>query len=441
MYDVLYTRAPINYSGTSFVRRAICFLCLACSLCGFAILFRHADVQIFKILVSRKYDKKVDISITYLLLAGAITLELYALLTILCSDWSVLYLIKEQRNKFVDAALQVFAHKVSRPPRWSNQIQQLNMLHYCISKEPTVLNKILNKLIRRIPKNTPCAQLLEGWDQRYKRFRLTQSVGVDDTLKELIIKQIEEVRGQRVWQAFTKRGEWALERYKCLDQFKWSIGTDHTNEANQQTSFGRAITIWHLATDVCYGRESSESKSTNKELSKRLSDYMMYLLAVRPHMLSIGTGSILFQGASKKLGEFLSVIISSPTDAATKKGKTDEKTMIQHFLEKLLQKSSEETVVRVSNKHNNVEISAESEYVIISSWNLVLDAKLLSELLIDREDKWSLLCSIWTEMLFYAASNCPWVHHTEQLRRGGGLITFAWILLNHETNKFNISMY
>ncbi|XP_020534392.1 uncharacterized protein LOC105633569 isoform X2 [Jatropha curcas] len=331
MYDMLYTRAPINYSTTSFVLRVICFLCLVSSLCGFAILFRNADIQLLKILVLRKYDKKVDIAITYLLLVSTVTMEIYALRTILCSDWSVLSLIKEQRNYFVDASVQFFARLIPRPPRWSNEMEQLNMLHYCLHEEPSRTSRFISRVLRNIP-GANRYQL--GWDQSYKRFCITQLVRVDDQFKKFIVKQIEEVRGQRVWQAFSKRGEWALERYKCLDQFKWSIESDHTNEANAQTSFGRAITVWHIATEACLDRDpllsGKKEKHTEpqdtltKELcrfSYFLSNYMMYLLAVRPHMLSIGTGNVLFQGASEKLSHFLESIRASSPSASSSSNK------------------------------------------------------------------------------------------------------------------------
>ncbi|XP_002526963.2 uncharacterized protein LOC8260347 [Ricinus communis] len=432
MYDVLFTRSPINYSWASFLRRFICFLSLVFSLCGFAILFRNADVRLLTILVSRKYDKMVDIAITYLLLSGAIALELYALASILYSDWALLYMIKDRKSPFVENLLQLFARQVPmRWPRWSNCMEQLNLLQYCLYHDPTLSGRLISRILK-----------IRGWDERLKRYRLTSYVIVPGNMKKLIIEQIEEVSGQRVWQPFSKRGEWALERFKCLDQFNWSIQTDYTTEANQQTSFGRAIIIWHIATDVWYyaPEKFNKSKNTNYDhqqqlaMAKYLSDYMMLLLAERPCMLSIGTRNVLFEGACAKLAIFLKNIEST---------RKETESMIHCFSRNLLESRFEDSAFgdQVTIDVDDVVDGFHTSDAIISDWDVVMEAKLLAELLIDRADRWSLLASIWIEMLCYAASNCPWVRHTEQLRRGGGLITHVWLLLNHETNKFNISIY
>ncbi|XP_065879014.1 uncharacterized protein [Euphorbia lathyris] len=428
MYDVLYTRFPTNYSIASFIRRSICFLSLVSSLCGFAILFRHADVKLLKILVSRKYDKKVDIAITYLLLSGAIGVEIYAIISTLWSEWALLFMIKNHRSRMVETFFQVLVRQVPMKwPRWSNSMEQLNLLSYCLYKEQSRSGRLINEIVKR-----------RGWDQKYKRFRVTVYTEVSVKMKKMIIEQIEQVRGQRVWQPFSKRGEWALERFKCLDQFKWSIETDYTNEANQQTSFGRAITIWHIATDICYNQLADQNpgsqlvnyKDSQPSLTKKLSDYMMHLLAERPYMLSINTKKILFQGACNKLTAYLEKI--------SKQAGADN-DMINYFAKKVLECRFEDAVVTLSDENDATDSNEDVD--IVSRWEVVLEAKILAELLFDRADRWDMLSSIWVEMLCYAAYNCPWVHHTEQLRRGGGLITHVWLLLTHETNKFNISIY
>lgn len=53
-------------------------------------------------------------------------------------------------------------------------------------------------------------------------------------------------------------------------------------------------------------QESGSQQSMDSqimEMSKVSSDYMMYILATRPYMLSVATGNILFQSACARLGE------------------------------------------------------------------------------------------------------------------------------------------
>ncbi|GLT27987.1 hypothetical protein SLA2020_029480 [Shorea laevis] len=70
------------------------------------------------------------------------------------------------------------------------------------------------------------------------------------------------------------RGKRALTQY---DHLKWSINLD----------FDYSIIIWHLATSVCYYQEHQEEDDNDGEakISKQVSDYMMYLLAMCPALI------------------------------------------------------------------------------------------------------------------------------------------------------------
>ncbi|KAL5822382.1 hypothetical protein ACOSQ3_020295 [Xanthoceras sorbifolium] len=82
MYDVFYTKAAIVYSQWGIFLRCISFIYSLSALVLFSITI---DVHAYSL---------TDISITYLLLAGAVVLEIYAFLLLLSSDWTKLRLIK-----------------------------------------------------------------------------------------------------------------------------------------------------------------------------------------------------------------------------------------------------------------------------------------------------------------------------------------------------------
>ncbi|XP_044464781.1 uncharacterized protein LOC123195197 [Mangifera indica] len=73
--------------------------------------------------------------------------------------------------------------------------------------------------------------------------------------------------------------------------------------------------------------------------------------------------------------------------------------------------------------------------VFTSDWNVLLQVQKLAKILQERDDKWSIISSVWVEMLFYTAINCPWTLHAEQLRKGGELLTHIWLLLEHEKDQ------
>jgi hypothetical protein len=73
-----------------------------------------------------------------------------------------------------------------------------------------------------------------------------------------------------------------LEREGLLRDYKW---------CTTEVEFSRSILVWYLATDICYRADKDGSNaSTGYEASRWLSEYMMYLLVMRPNMLSKGIG-------------------------------------------------------------------------------------------------------------------------------------------------------
>ncbi|XVF60554.1 hypothetical protein PTKIN_Ptkin08bG0057200 [Pterospermum kingtungense] len=68
LYDVLYTKASIFYSWCGFLLQCSSFFSSVFAMITFAVFIDHPY-------------SLVDISITYLLLAGAIAMEVYARLT------------------------------------------------------------------------------------------------------------------------------------------------------------------------------------------------------------------------------------------------------------------------------------------------------------------------------------------------------------------------
>lgn len=58
-----------------------------------------------------------------------------------------------------------------------------------------------------------------------------------------------------------------------------------------------------------------------------------------------------------------------------------------------------------------------------------------------KQKMWKLVGQVWVEMLSYAACQCQWRDHAQQLRRGGELVTHVWLLMAHFglTEQFQIS--
>ncbi|XP_057462573.1 uncharacterized protein LOC130752749 [Actinidia eriantha] len=125
MYDLLYTKAAINYSKIGCILRCMSFACTMFVLVGiFWLIFR----------LDKMYDdhySKVDIVITGVLLVGALALEIYAVIVLFSSDWAMLWLIKHNKGKYVIQLRQQFSWLFPKK-KWSKMIGQFNLLDYWV---------------------------------------------------------------------------------------------------------------------------------------------------------------------------------------------------------------------------------------------------------------------------------------------------------------------
>ena len=79
LYDVLYTKATVVYSLLGILLRTASFLSTISTLAAFFFIHKHQF-------------SNIDINITYTLLLGAIFLEIYAIIMLILSDWTIVWL-------------------------------------------------------------------------------------------------------------------------------------------------------------------------------------------------------------------------------------------------------------------------------------------------------------------------------------------------------------
>nr|KYP59525.1 hypothetical protein KK1_014961 [Cajanus cajan] len=377
MYDVLYTKAPIIYTKAGCILRALSFFNLVLTLCGFSVIFR------------RDFSRDWKACFIVGVLGGAVLMEAYQIAQLPFSDWAIIQMIKHQNLPLMIPCLRILGPRARNWKRWSNTLPQFNLLSFCIHDKPLTCGKILK---------------FRGFDMGLKKNKCRTRIKFPQELKALVVQEMKDIDEDRRLKPFHQRGEWSLSRYGSLNDFKWSVKRD----------FDKSIAIWHIATDICYYSDTqthcNNASSPKIQMAKLLSNYMMYLLAMRPHMLSTTTAKIVFRHACDKLKDL---------------GVKDEKEACR--------------ILRMERVPQYSNSERKSETVVTSKWHMLKDAQRLTRNLMARENRWQILCSVWVEMLCYAAANCSIDYHSEQIRRGGGLVTHIWILLAHKTDKYHIS--
>ncbi|XP_011040393.1 PREDICTED: uncharacterized protein LOC105136666 [Populus euphratica] len=380
IYDMLYTKAPLIYSRGGIILRCISSLLSVTAFITFQVKIDKHDYS------------RTDIAITYLLFAAAVFLEFYAFLCLVLSDWTMIWLIDKVGNDQTGATYSLI-WKLPRGERWSRSISQYNLRSSSIEREPPRCLKFL------------------GIDDMMRQMHVNRK-DLNGKLEDLIFKHLRE-KAQTIKQDLNvcdknhrskiigQRGDGVLEREGLLQDYKWST---------TEVEFSRSILVWHLATEICYRADIKDGSnvSTENETSRCLSEYMMYLLVIRPNMLSKGSGDD--EAYQETLRELRRQKDGGPDDEAYQRSLLDLR---------------------------NSEPRGCNEGLLQSRWktkkSVLIGVAVLARqlLLLEPEKRWGTINEVWIEMVAYAAAQCPWKEHTHQLRRGGELLTHVSLLMLH----------
>ncbi|WJZ94274.1 hypothetical protein VitviT2T_013148 [Vitis vinifera] len=378
MYDVLYTKATVVYSLLGILLRIASFLSTISTLAAFCFF------------IDRHEFSNIDINITYLLLFGAIFLEVYALIKLILSDWSIVWL-SSKKNPLADSiyrAITFFRSVLTSDKRWSRHMAQNNLIDSCL-EDKTKFNQVprffdMNKFLEKY------------WYMTWEK--------VDD-MKEPIFCWLLEVTndaGDRR-QLLKHTGDYVTRKKGFFETLRWSI---------IDVEFDHSILLWHIATDLCYPCDVDKSPDTNLksrcEISKCLSEYMLYLLVMCPFMLPKGIGEFRFRDTCSEAKRFFQQRRESISN------RNEEACRL------LLEVDTEVEPIKVKGD--------KSKSVLFEACGL---AKKLKSLEMEMGEKWKMVSEVWVEMLCYAASHCGWIQHGQQLRRGGELLTHVCLLMSH----------
>ncbi|KAI4354873.1 hypothetical protein L6164_003700 [Bauhinia variegata] len=399
LYDVLYTKATIIYSQTGLIFRLISL---------FSIL--SASVSYITVLDMDAYSN-IDVYITYALFTGAVLLEIYAFLALVFSDWTTCWLTKNHSHlpnpiyrsiysavSYCESRLRLLSFMRKKrwsesitqheKKRWSESITQHNLVDFCLKNRvtrclgPEILFKIHFTL---------------------ELYRQRKWNSADGDLKKSIFLQLREKHNLYKESGFSlnelknllnRRWYYVLEKKEVCDKtIRWSL----------EVEFAHSLLLWHIATDIRYECDPN-GKDQNAEASKKLSDYMLYILLMRPFMLP------------KWIDRSVHV-----RDTFT------EAIAIFHRRKFPVEKRGDACIMMLQ-LHAQCQ-PLESQRREKSSKSVFLEGCRLGAQLQQLNYPWEMICQVWIEMVTYTASHCEWQAHAQQLRRGGELLTHVCLLM------------
>ncbi|MBA0691073.1 hypothetical protein Goari_008721, partial [Gossypium aridum] len=383
LYDLLYTKIPIVITRTGVILRIISLSLITSTLIAFLLV------------VGKHGYSKVDIGISYLLMVGAIFLELYSAFLHLSSDWGIHWLTS-QNNRILTAAGSNLVH-FSKPNKGIRSMAQHSLLDYCLQPRKLKLAKVLNIFD---PEDNAEKYLHTGWKD------------VDLELQKIIYTHFKEKRRKykekqfeykELLELLEERGRIPLIQNNVDADLGWSVS---------DVEFTHSLLLWHIATDVVYNDDHHWFRAGKLgpycRISKLLSDYMMYLLFLCPEMLPEGIGTIRHHDTCIEAKNFV-----------------HDKSKFKQIIRGLF----------------GIDIESRSFFVLMGSLKksaffegcqiAVQLQTLLGQFRWDHEDKWKLIAEVWLDMLTYVAAQCSWKEHARQLQQGEELLTHVALLMAH----------
>ncbi|KAM4119224.1 hypothetical protein ACJW30_03G043400 [Castanea mollissima] len=315
---------------------------------------------------------KFDVKVTYTLFFGVLGLDMVTLLIWFFSDWAVASLKRSKKESFLSVILEGF---LFRKKQWREQRGRLT-------------NK-LNDIKIQIKYVTSHDFAPNLW-----KF-------IFDELLEKSYFAEDPKEAKRMSAA---RGEWILEN----GVFNYSVSSQLMPYV-KIVAYDESLLLWHIATELCYNTDQHSKEPLHckyceaREFSKRLSDYMFYLLYQQQGMMSevSGISKLRFKDTLSEAQRFF--------------GEYGGKNLPEGC----------KNILEVNTSVKPVHVKGDqSKSVLFDACMLAKEIEKLSP-----DIKWKVTSKVWVELLSYAASRSRAKAHVQQLSKGGELITFVWLLM------------
>ncbi|KAK6230816.1 hypothetical protein QUC31_002334 [Theobroma cacao] len=264
LYDLLYTKIPKVLSRNGVILRSICSTFL------FSILIAYS------IIVGNRGYPKVDIAITYFLLLGAIFLEIYSAVLHVSSDRGIQWLTNHY-NKLLKAIGSSLVSVTKTNRSGIQSMAQNSLIDYCLKARSTKF---------------PLVPRIFDTEDFMGKYRNTSWKDVNVDLKNAIythlLKKWEKYEQEHfdydyLLRLLDERALTVSHETSTLSIPDWNIGG---------VEFTQSLLIRHIATDILFHDDHQSDLVGNLgpycNISKLLSDYMMYLLFMSPTMLPQG---------------------------------------------------------------------------------------------------------------------------------------------------------
>ncbi|KAM3392608.1 hypothetical protein ACQJBY_013643 [Aegilops geniculata] len=409
MHDVFYSKAELIHTWYGYCIRLISLPATVTAL----LLFRR---------VSEKDGfSRVDVAVTYVLLAGAVVLEITSVLRSMFSTWIFKHMITSIKSVDMDRIGRPSGNCVSMCLFYL-LIQSGELVRYAIQKV-RILKRYWSGSMGQHNFIYMCSHCKDSRSSKTARWMgmedwwntlvyTSSSVPVSADFSELLKEQLGESVGvdkENPDHIQNSRGRVALKKRGVYESLAWSVDTE----------LDESILIWHIATHVYLNWYEAKHRCLPQhgKVTQELSNYMMFLLVARPYMLPDNASRQRYIELCNKVIYHLDY--SSAED-----------------LIKLIQGHGDQLIAERTQPARNDDTIEENVDTIIENETFdracQLGTTLISKELETPDAKMlELITQVWFEILFYVGFRCRPDSHARQLGNGGEIITIVALMVEY----------
>ncbi|CAL4994234.1 unnamed protein product [Urochloa decumbens] len=401
MYDILYTKAALIHTWYGFCIHLI-------SLLGTVAAFLLFQLCIGN---SRGGYTRLDVAISYVLLAGALVLETMSLCKAILSSWTCsFYMDRSGRWRCLLHAITSLRRLLRSASRrlWPGSIGQYNLLDMSASCRNPIACWLTEKV-----------GLKDWWNKLCFSSTFTGNGFCSvDHLKVFMLRDpaVMAIVGTGV---NSSRGRAALER-NGFKEYNWTV----------EMELDKSILVWHIVTDLVIRLPMGHEKHDKGlvKATKVLSNYMMFLLVVKPDMLPGRTRRNVYLNACEELGHCWSNCSEALSPSEEDVSRPPADMLADWLLGELYH------TLKKDPNHHPSDIEGGREKALEQAKDVYNAIWIYERLRNTHHDKvkWlEMIFQVWVEMIMYVAEHCSRDSHARQLSQGGEFITIMWLIVHH----------
>ncbi|KAM3686940.1 hypothetical protein ACB098_10G040500 [Castanea mollissima] len=364
-------------------------------------------------------------------ICGAICLDFIALIMLIFSDWTMAAISSNKKAagilvSIAETYLKFKKMRWFKDPthkgeevlgtcilirRWSECVSSFYLIKYCLRLRTYPLkdkSSLIKKGIHYLSSIFECClpyidKVIDylGARELVTEWRYVSSQRLPRKLRKFIFDELNRKSEDAEDTETTKRICSARGAY-VIQEGQWEgevaeVYQKITEEYIENVTFEESLLLWHVATELCFQNENTKVANEGaKSCCKLLSDYMIYLLVMRPTMMSAvaGIGQIRFRDTCAEAEKFLS-------RRALEQGQVNEAC---------------KKILEVDTKVKPVHVKGDrSKSILFDACMLAKELNKLDNKNNDNDDKWKMISKVWVAMLSYAATHCRPATHAQQL--------------------------